>query len=47
MIVKDVTLGFDPEQTCEKVQLCTSKWQNRTEMAVIVAWSNWFLNYQI
>ncbi|XP_063444046.1 uncharacterized protein LOC134724753 isoform X2 [Mytilus trossulus] len=24
MIVKDVTLGFDPEQTCEKVQLCTN-----------------------
>jgi hypothetical protein len=25
MIVKDVLAGFDPELTCEKVRLCTSK----------------------
>ena len=25
IIVKDVVNGFDPEQTCEKVKLCTSK----------------------
>jgi hypothetical protein len=28
MIVKDVMAGFDPEKTCEKVRLCTSKYKS-------------------
>jgi hypothetical protein len=36
MIVKDVMAGFDPEKTCEKVRLCTSKYTS-------IQWSRKFV----